>query len=69
MALIVNNENKMNTAIHIFARSFEFASLALFNPDMLVLPQKLFHVLERIANALTVIGLVFAILFQKLKDC
>ena len=65
MLFKVRSENATNNTIHSFVLSLDVASFALFNPDMLVLPQKLFHVLERIANALTVIGLVFAILFQK----
>ena len=64
MALIVNNENKMNTTIHIFARSFEFASLALFNPDMFVRCQKVFQPLDRIAIILAELGVLFAILMK-----
>ena len=67
MLFKVRSENATNNTIHSFVLSLDVASFALFNPDMLVLPQKLFHVLERIANALTVIGLVFAILFQKIE--
>ena len=64
MALIVNNENKMNTTIHIFALSFEFASLALFNPDMLVRCQKDFQPLDRIVIKLAEFEFLLPILLK-----